>query len=153
MSAPEGDGVALTSVAHPRPPWWQRPWSWLQCHLVAADVSEESLETIEMEVPEGMRVPYEEDPRPAWPLRAWYWLRNWRARRTAAQYTVIEEDIEEVEDLTDYDEVSSKYAEALLRSRRSSRLLIGAMVLKGWTSDEIHHYIETGEEPEGKELE
>lgn len=25
------DGVALFSLAHPRPPWWKRPWSWLRC--------------------------------------------------------------------------------------------------------------------------
>lgn len=27
----EGDGVALTSVAHPRPVWWKRPYYWLRC--------------------------------------------------------------------------------------------------------------------------
>lgn len=27
----QNDGVSLTSAAHPRLPWWKRPWSWLRC--------------------------------------------------------------------------------------------------------------------------
>ena len=27
------DGVALTSMAHPRPVWYKRPWHWLRFHL------------------------------------------------------------------------------------------------------------------------
>lgn len=48
----DGDGVTLYNAPHPRPPWWKRPWSWLRCRLFAADVSEESLETIEIQLPD-----------------------------------------------------------------------------------------------------
>ncbi len=41
------DGVALTSIAHPRSPWWHRVWLWFRPLRLAED----SLETIEIEVP------------------------------------------------------------------------------------------------------
>jgi len=50
------DGVALTSIAHPRAPLWRRVWSWLR----PARLSEDALETIEVEVPN--RFPLEPGP-------------------------------------------------------------------------------------------
>lgn len=45
MTTSSGDSVALNSTAHPRSPWWRRAW------LRPGRLSQDSLETIEIEVP------------------------------------------------------------------------------------------------------
>jgi hypothetical protein len=41
------DGVALTSVSHPRPSWWKRPWSWL---LTRRDIRRSALVEAEITI-------------------------------------------------------------------------------------------------------
>lgn len=45
---PNSDGVSLTSIAHPRSPWWRRVWLWLR----GSRLSKDSIETIEIEIPD-----------------------------------------------------------------------------------------------------
>ncbi len=42
------DGIALYSAAHPKPVWWMRWKYWF-----LRDLSQESLETIEIDIPES----------------------------------------------------------------------------------------------------
>lgn len=66
----------------------------------------------------------------------------------AEQYTVVSET---EEDLTDYDDVGfwRQYAEAFARSQL---VCIPASVLNGWTQQEYQRFVETGEQPSGKEF-
>lgn len=43
-------------------------------------------------------------------------------------------------------------AKVIARSRRATKLYIMAGVLRGWTTEEQKHFVETGEQPAGKEF-
>jgi len=48
FNLPNSNGVALSSAPHPRSPWWRRVWFWFR----QPRLSRESLETIEIEIPD-----------------------------------------------------------------------------------------------------
>jgi len=50
------------------------------------------------------------------------------------------------------DEISWAYIERLIRSRRHSKVNLTLAVLNGWSDREFSHWLETGEEPAGKEI-
>ena len=73
----QNDGVALTSIAHPRLPWHKRVWWFVWQRWFAPRLNEDSLETIEIEVPEikeilgisgGYADPSPRDPRTGLPI-------------------------------------------------------------------------------------
>ncbi len=53
------DGVALTSIAHPRPVWWKRPWYWLRCQWSYVRIGR-SLITVKIDIQKNggkLRIP------------------------------------------------------------------------------------------------
>ena len=57
---------------------------------------------------------------------------------------------EEEEDAM-YAQIGQRRAAAFFESQRHTKYTFMAGILNGWTSEEITHYIKTGEQPAGKD--
>jgi hypothetical protein len=51
-----------------------------------------------------------------------------------------------------YDDMGARMAHAMARSRRHTKFTFMAAAALGWSYDETLHFIETGEQPVGKEF-